>query len=158
MEAAKHFALLGHDVIVSARTPQACQSLVTSFQSHPRLSTIRALPLQLDSFRSVCQFRSQLTAIGVTQLDVLINSAAVMQRSLTRRMTEDGIEETLQVNALSLLLLTESLLGFLFTTAIPQLPQTFIPTGLSCPLPTRKTSASIFCKPFQWTLFFLSGI
>ena len=81
---------------------------------------MKALPLQLDSFQSVQEFRDRLAKV-TDKIDSLILSAAIVQQSPIRRMTKDGFEETFQVNVLAQVLLINSLLPFLLKSSVPRI-------------------------------------
>lgn len=105
---ALRLAALGHEVWLTARDAAAGQRTVDEARAATPGAKVRALPLDLASFASINACCDALLAEGAP-LDVLFHVAGVMQQSPTRRLTGDGFEETLQVNALAPLLLTERL-------------------------------------------------
>lgn len=118
---AKHFASQGADVVLACRRMDLAQNAIeteikphmlavaakhqpapSSFTSPQR---IIALPLQLDSFNSTHQFVDLVKAeFGNTAPFALINNSAVMLKE--RAVTADGLEQTMQVNFLSPMLLS----------------------------------------------------
>ncbi len=86
---------------------------VQAFGSHrviraSRESASTDLPgLDLGSFASVRRFAEALQS---EHIDVILHNAGILIPSETRKMTADGLEETLQVNAVSPWLLTQRLL------------------------------------------------
>lgn len=63
-------------------------------------------PLDLSSFASVRHFAASLQA---TRIDVVLHNAGILVPHATRQLTKDGVEETLQVNAVAPWLLTQLL-------------------------------------------------
>jgi NAD(P)-dependent dehydrogenase (short-subunit alcohol dehydrogenase family) len=106
--AALRLSALGHEVWLTARDPAAGQRTIDEARAATPGAAVRALPLDLGSFASIGACCDELLR-GGAPLDVLFHVAGVMQQSPTRRLTADGFEETLQVNALAPLLLTERL-------------------------------------------------
>ncbi|OKL56895.1 hypothetical protein UA08_08043 [Talaromyces atroroseus] len=87
-------------------------------------SVVQVWPLDMSSFHSVVEFASRVDR-NMPKLDVAILNAGVMHREYT--LSQDGWEDTLQVNTLSTALLALLLL--------PKLEQ-------SLPVPRSSTSAS----------------
>lgn len=105
---ALRLAALGHEVWLTARDVAAGQRVVDEALAMNPGAKVRALALDLASLDSINARCDALLSEGAP-LDVLFHIAGVMQQSPTRRLTVDGLEETLQVNALAPLLLTERL-------------------------------------------------
>ena len=105
---AQKLCAAGHEVLLTARDPAAGQRAVTGIMAaHPQ-AKVRALSVELSSLASLKTFCDSLLASGQA-LDVLFHVAGVMQLSPQRRVTVDGFEETLAVNALAPLYLTQRL-------------------------------------------------
>ena len=100
-------AAAGHRVVLTARNPSAGAATVARARAQKADARIEALPLDLASFDAVKAFPSALPD-GVT-FDVVMHVAGIMQQSPDRRLTVDGVEETLAVNALAPFLLTKVL-------------------------------------------------
>lgn len=105
---ALRLAAAGHEVWLTARDAAAGARVVEEARRLTPGARVRCLPLDLASLASVKACGDALVREG-QPLDVLFHVAGVMQQSPTRRVTADGFEETLQVNALAPLLLTERL-------------------------------------------------
>ncbi|TQM61860.1 SDR family NAD(P)-dependent oxidoreductase [Humibacillus xanthopallidus] len=102
---AEKLAVAGHRVLLTARTGIAAQTAVD--QIHHGRSHLRVEPraVDLSSLEQVRAFATAEAARG-DAIDVLFHVAGIMQTSKTRRLTVDGYEETLAVNALAPFLLT----------------------------------------------------
>jgi len=98
----------GCDVWLTARDPAKGARAADEVRRVAPGVKVEALELDLASFASVRAFAEAFEARGLA-LDVLLNSAGVMQQSKTRRVTTDGFEETLATNALAPYLLTRLL-------------------------------------------------
>lgn len=105
---ALRLAAQGREVWLTARDAAAGARVVEEIHAASPGAKVRCLPLDLASLASVNACCDALLAEG-RPLELLFHVAGVMQQSPTRRVTEDGFEETLQVNALAPLLLTERL-------------------------------------------------
>ncbi|MDX2010168.1 MAG: SDR family NAD(P)-dependent oxidoreductase [Myxococcaceae bacterium] len=103
----RSLAAAGHRVVLTARDLAAGQATVAAAKAHRADARIEALPLDLASFASVKAFPSSLPD-DVT-FDVVMHVAGIMQQSPARRLSVDGVEETLAVNALAPFLLTKEL-------------------------------------------------
>ena len=117
-DVAEKLATSGHDIIGTLRNEEECEKY--SKEIKKKNLKMKLLPLALDSFENVGDFPKKLSKI-TDKLDVLVLSAAVMQQSPDRIITKDGYEETLQVNVLSQVLLTKSLLPFLLRSPNPRI-------------------------------------
>jgi retinol dehydrogenase 12 len=106
---AEKLAGQGHRVIMTVRAEQAGEAAVAAIQKmHPR-ALVEYRLLDLASLDAVRLFALQLLSDGL-RLDVLFNSAGIMQQSRQRRLTVDGLEETLAVNAIAPFLLARLLM------------------------------------------------
>lgn len=95
-----------------ARTPAAAEDAAAHIRrDHPR-ATVEPHSVDLSSLSAVRSFAADVLA-REQPIDVLFNVAGVMQTSPVRRVTVDGLEETLAVNALAPFLLTGLLLPLL---------------------------------------------
>jgi NAD(P)-dependent dehydrogenase (short-subunit alcohol dehydrogenase family) len=100
-------AAAGHRVVLTARNPAAGAATVAEAKAHRPDARIECLPLDLASFAAVKAFPALLP--GEVTFDTVMHVAGIMQQSPTRRLTADGVEETLAVNALAPFLLTKGL-------------------------------------------------
>lgn len=106
---AEKLAVMGHRVILVARTPAAAETATDEIRRrHPHVR-IDARSVDLSSLSRVRDFATSEGQRGVP-LDVVFHIAGVMQTSKSRRLTVDGYEETLAVNVLAPFLLTALLL------------------------------------------------
>lgn len=98
-------AQMGATVVATARNEEKAMQLVRDFKSAfpDSKGKIEILPCNLARFLSVVEAVKTFKR-KYQRIDILINNAGVF--NLKRRLTEDGIEETFQVNVLSPLLLT----------------------------------------------------
>ena len=109
---AEKLAAAGHRVLLVARTPDRAAAAATQIRSAVADAQVEPLAVDLSSMRAVRSFATDL-ATGLDRIDVLFHIAGVLQTSPTRRITVDGYEETLAVNALAPFLLTRLLLPVL---------------------------------------------
>ena len=107
--AAEKLAVLGHRVILVARKQAAAESAVQQIRSSHSQVSVEARWVDLSSLDQVRDFATAEAGRG-EPIDVLFHIAGVMQTSKGRRLTVDGYEETLAVNALAPFLLTALLL------------------------------------------------
>ncbi|MDP1823545.1 MAG: SDR family NAD(P)-dependent oxidoreductase [Archangium sp.] len=105
---AQKLAEAGHEVLLTARDAAAGERAVDEIRAGSPRARVRALTLDLGSLASLRALTDSLLAAGQS-LDVLFHVAGVMQQSPVRRVTVDGLEETLAVNALAPLYLTHRL-------------------------------------------------
>ena len=106
---AEKLAAAGHRVLLSARTPSAAETAAREIrQRHPG-ALVEPRAVDLSSLAAVRAFAGAQMELDAP-IDVLFHVAGVMQQSPTRRVTVDGFEETLAVNALAPYLMTGLLL------------------------------------------------
>lgn len=106
---AEKLAVLGHRVILVARTSVAAETARDEIQRrHPHVQ-VEARSVDLSALSRVRDFANSEAERG-EPIDVLFHIAGVMQTSTSRRVTTDGYEETLAVNVLAPFLLTALLL------------------------------------------------
>jgi NAD(P)-dependent dehydrogenase (short-subunit alcohol dehydrogenase family) len=106
---AEKLAAEGHHVVLHARRPEAAEAAAGAIRAaHP---DARLSPHAAD-LATVAGVRSLADGILAAhpRLDAVLHIAGVMQQSPTRRLTAEGIEETLAVNALAPFLLSGLLL------------------------------------------------
>lgn len=127
---AQTLAAAGHEVLLTARDPAAGQRAVEEIRAAVPAAKVRALTVELGSLASLATLCDGLLAEG-RPLDVLFHVAGVMQQSPTRRVTKDGFEETLAVNALAPLFLTQRLEPLLRQAAAPRV--VFVSSRLHLP-------------------------
>lgn len=105
---AEKLARLGHRVILTVRRREAGEAAVAEIRRSVTGAQVHAHALDLASLASIRTFARELVEAG-TAIDVLLHNAGIMQQSPTRRVSADGFEETLAVNALGPYLLTHEL-------------------------------------------------
>lgn len=106
---AMKLAAEGHHLILTARDEKAGAKVVDEIRSKAKGAKVDHYPLDLSSFASIRAFNGLLPK--EMRLDVILHNAGVMQQSTTRRLSADGLEETLAVNAVGPFLLTHELLS-----------------------------------------------
>ena len=106
---AEKLARAGHHVVLVARTQAAADEAARQIRTAHPAANLDPRAVDLSSMESIREFAPALAA-DLDRLDVLCNIAGVMQTSPVRRLTVDGFEETLAVNALAPFLLTRLLL------------------------------------------------
>jgi NAD(P)-dependent dehydrogenase (short-subunit alcohol dehydrogenase family) len=106
---AEKLAVAGHRVLLTARTSVAAQTAVDEIRRGRGELRVEPRAVDLSSLEQVRAFATTEAARG-DAIDVLFHIAGIMQTSKTRRVTVDGYEETLAVNALAPFLLTALLL------------------------------------------------
>ena len=99
----------GHRVVLVARTPAAAGAAAAEICARNPGASVEARAVDLASLASIRAFAAAVLD-DVRRIDVLLNIAGVLQTSPSRRLTADGLEETLAVNALAPFLLTRLLL------------------------------------------------
>ncbi|MHB1430956.1 MAG: SDR family NAD(P)-dependent oxidoreductase [Streptosporangiaceae bacterium] len=102
-------ARAGHRVVLVARTQQAAQTAAAQIRAADPAAEVEARSADLSRLSAIRELAPAIVT-DVGTIDVLLNIAGVMQTSPTRRVTADGFEETLAVNALAPFLLTALLL------------------------------------------------
>ena len=113
---AEKLAARGHRVVLVARTPDRAAAAAAEIRTNVAGAVVEPRAVDLASMDAVRQFAADLRA-DLDRIDVLFHIAGVMQTSPTRRITVDGFEETLAVNALAPFLLTRLLLPLLEESA-----------------------------------------
>jgi NAD(P)-dependent dehydrogenase (short-subunit alcohol dehydrogenase family) len=112
--AAKHFALQGAHLILICRNLEKGKSLQEEVGGKGKVDLIQANLNSFDTIVKACEeIRKQYDHI-----DILINNAGIMNFSF--KETADGIEESLQVNFLSPLLIAHLLSPLLEKAAAPK--------------------------------------
>jgi NAD(P)-dependent dehydrogenase (short-subunit alcohol dehydrogenase family) len=107
--AAEKLAAAGHHVVLHARRAEAADAAARAILAcHPdaRVTPHAADLASMDAVRGLA---ADVLAAHA-RIDAVLHIAGVMQQSPTRRMTADGVEETLAVNALAPFLLSGLLL------------------------------------------------
>lgn len=99
----------GHHVVFTVRAETAGRAVTDEVLRESAGAQLEARSLNLGSFVSIRRFSSELPAD--LRFDVVLHCAGVMQQSAARRLSADGFEETLAVNALGPFLLTHELLA-----------------------------------------------
>jgi NAD(P)-dependent dehydrogenase (short-subunit alcohol dehydrogenase family) len=110
-------AKAGHEVLLTARSPQAGQAVVDEVKREAPSARVEARVLDLSSFPSIRAFAAALPP--GQRFDTVFHVAGIMQQSRSRRLSADGLEETLAVNTLAPFLLTHELLPRLGGGATP---------------------------------------
>jgi len=105
--AAEKLARAGHHLVLAARDPRALARAADELSAIAPGCAADTAVCDLASFASVRACAAQLRG---SALDGLLNNAGVMQQSVLRRATVDGLEETLHTNVLGPFLLTRLLL------------------------------------------------
>jgi NAD(P)-dependent dehydrogenase (short-subunit alcohol dehydrogenase family) len=113
---AEQLAASGHRVLLTARTPAAAEAAATEIRRRHPAAVVEPRAVDLSSLAAVRAFASAQLDLDAP-IDVLFHVAGVMQQSPTRRVTVDGLEETLAVNVLAPFLLTGLLLPALERSA-----------------------------------------
>ena len=101
--AAEFFLKQGHTVVGTARTPEA----FNSFKHYPNF---KGLILDLKNKTQIEQLKQALSQIQVSKIDVLINNAGIAVAGPFADQDFAEVEETLQVNVLSLMRITQNLI------------------------------------------------
>jgi NAD(P)-dependent dehydrogenase (short-subunit alcohol dehydrogenase family) len=99
----------GHRVVLVARTQAAAEAAAAEIRARNPDASVDPRAADLASLASIRAFAAALVD-DAGGIDVLFNIASVLQTSPSRRVTADGLEETLAVNALAPFLLTRLLL------------------------------------------------
>jgi NAD(P)-dependent dehydrogenase (short-subunit alcohol dehydrogenase family) len=106
---AEKLARRGCRLVLAVRSLDKGQAAATALRAQVPGAAVEVVELDLADLASVRRCGEALGARGES-LDVLLNSAGVMQQSPVRRTTRDGFEETLATNVLGPFLLTKLLL------------------------------------------------
>ncbi|KAF9269310.1 NAD(P)-binding protein [Marasmius fiardii PR-910] len=113
-EAAKHFVIRGPaKVIIVCRDEGKGQMALNKIKSETNFSDIELWTVDLGSFTSILATKEKVDRLE--RLDILVGNAALA--TLHYGVTEDGWEDTLQVNFLGAALLTILLLPKMLETA-----------------------------------------
>lgn len=112
-------ARAGHRVVLTVRSAASGEAAVREIRQQRPSAQVEHRLLDLGSLDSVRRFARALVDEGLA-VDVLFNSAGVMQQSPTRRLSADGFEETLAVNSLAPYLLTHELWPALMKSSAPR--------------------------------------
>lgn len=99
----------GATVIYACRNKEKTEEVIEKLDKEIRSRAV-FIELKLNSFASVGKFVTNFKC-RFTRLDFLINNAAVINNH--KRLTEDGIEESMQVNTYSPMLLSQYFLELL---------------------------------------------
>ena len=103
------FARAGHRVVLIARTQAAAEVAAAEIRAGNAVASVEPRAVDLASLASVRAF-APVIVDDLGRIEVLFNIAGVLQTSPSRRVTAEGFEETLAVNALAPFLLTRLLL------------------------------------------------
>lgn len=117
LEAAKHLARAGADVVIACRNPVKAEEALAKIRAAVPGAIVRAETLDLANLESIQQFTERYLASG-EPLDILINNAGVMFPPLER--TVDGFELQMGTNHLGHFALTLPLLPLLEQSDAPR--------------------------------------
>jgi NAD(P)-dependent dehydrogenase (short-subunit alcohol dehydrogenase family) len=109
LQAAKVLARRGHHVMLTARNTAALATAAQAIRSESPSCDLTTARLDLASFASIREF-SKAEAQKGTRFDVILHNAGVIFAEPRRRLTDDGIEESLAVHAVGALLLSQLLM------------------------------------------------
>lgn len=140
---AENCAMRGARVILACRDVSAGDRAAGNIISSSPNADLAVYPLDLASFDSVRFFAQQIMEME-ERIDVLINNAATM--CATRRLTEDGHEETMQVNYFAPVLLTMSLLDHMCRTSSD--PRIIFVSSIG-----HAFARELFLKDMDWKYF-----
>jgi len=107
---ARDLAARGARVVLACRSKERGQQALERLREEGLHSRVELYTLDLASFKSVRRFAEELAA-KEAKLDILVNNAGLAFQP--KQMTEDGQEQTMQVNHLGHFLLTNLLLDLL---------------------------------------------
>ncbi|XP_073960152.1 retinol dehydrogenase 13-like [Choristoneura fumiferana] len=113
-EAAKNLARRGARVIIASRNETKLKLAKEQLQTETGNDDIAYRAMDLGSFKSVRNFVTE-TILNEHRLDILINNAGAI--GLPDRLTEDGLNLTMQVNYFGVFLLTYLLIPLLHKSA-----------------------------------------
>ncbi|WP_187270695.1 SDR family NAD(P)-dependent oxidoreductase [Lacisediminihabitans profunda] len=99
----------GDRVILTARNPDRAAALRSELSAEIASGRAQVRPLDLASFASVRGLSAELIADG-ERLDAIVHNAGTLSPPPVRTITEDGIEQTLQIHAVAPWLLSTLLL------------------------------------------------
>ena len=107
MEITRAVATAGYQIIMACRDPQAAESKRQQLMRETGNPCIETAPIDLASLASVAAFADRLLKRG-EPVALLMNNAGTLETE--RRITEDGLEQTVSVNYVGPYLLTRKLL------------------------------------------------
>lgn len=107
MEITRAVAMAGYRIIMACRSPQAAEPKRQLLIRETGNSCIEVKEINLASLSSVSSFANEILEQG-EPLSLLMNNAGTMETK--RRITEDGLEQTVAVNYVGPYLLTRKLL------------------------------------------------
>lgn len=107
MEITRAVACAGYRVVMACRNPQSAEPKRQLLMRETGNSCIEVKGINLASLASVSSFADEMLERG-EPLRLLMNNAGTMQTK--RRLTEDGLEQTVSVNYVAPYLLTRKLL------------------------------------------------
>ncbi|KAK7690012.1 hypothetical protein QCA50_006654 [Cerrena zonata] len=114
-EAAKHFAMMQPSkVIITARNDNKAAATVSGLKNETGFQNLEGRILELSRFASVVEFADKFNKDG-DDLDILVINAGVAYEKFSK--TQDGWEETVQINHLANSLVSLLLLPRLAETA-----------------------------------------
>jgi NAD(P)-dependent dehydrogenase (short-subunit alcohol dehydrogenase family) len=113
-QTALELARMGARVLVHGRSPERCRATLDEIRESGGRAEAEYFVCDFASLRQVREMAAQVKARH-DRLHVLVNNAGVQLRE--RRLTEDGLELTFQVNHLAPFLLTHLLLDLLNNSA-----------------------------------------
>jgi short-subunit dehydrogenase len=105
-------------IIIASRNLQKSQAAVEKIKHLSHNNDIHCCQVDLGSIQSVNEFSEKFKQDYPT-LDILINNAGLVSMSYSK--TEDDLEKTLQVNHISVTLLTINLLPILLKAEDPRI-------------------------------------
>ncbi|RUS16976.1 hypothetical protein BC937DRAFT_90583 [Endogone sp. FLAS-F59071] len=117
LETARMLAQMGARVLVGCRSKEKGEQAVTDIIATTGNDKVENWPLNLASFASVRVFAERF-GVEYETLDILVNNAGNL--FVEKTMTDDGLENSFQVNHLSPFLLTNLLLPYLRRSASPR--------------------------------------
>jgi len=106
---AEKLAAAGHHVVLHARRPEAAEAAAAAIRAGHPSAILTAYAADLWLTAGVRALAADILATHA-RIDAILHIAGVMQQSETRRVTAEGIEETLAVNTLAPFLLSGLLL------------------------------------------------
>lgn len=115
-EAAFGLGALGAELVLGCRDMARGVKTADEIKARTGAENIVVMPLDTSSQESIREFAKSFHA-KFSQLDVLINNAAMNRGALPRHVSEDGIEVTFATNVLGYFLLTETLRDLLASSA-----------------------------------------
>lgn len=97
----------GHSLLLAARSREKAEAVCATLRAQDPAARVEPVVIELASLASIRDFAGSMSD---RPIDVLYHCAGIMQQSRQRRTTIDGFEETLGVNVLAPMLLTNLLL------------------------------------------------